>query len=483
LYSTKDHPIQSFQWADYSAKPGHCYTYTITALKGKPIELISHKEVIISIITEDPLGGNHDVYFNRGIAASQAYIRRFGDKRPKDVPNRKAYEWLSRGLNEALEDFILTCVPGEDSLRIAAYEFNYDDFLIFLKKVIDNGVDIKFVYDARGNPPRDKNIKAVQRNVLNDPNICFKRTNPPSYISHNKFIVKLHNGIPESVWTGGTNFSEGGIYGHSNVAHVVEEPAIAQQYLEYWNELIKNPDSYTLKDRVEEISKTIEGNPLPGTSVLFSPRKNLDLLKWYANLAKEAQKGLFMTFAFGMNDVFQNVYKHSEVPFRVALMDKKTANYRTIKRRKEEEKKIDDLRKMPENLFAIGDHIRTDGIEGWVEEQLSGMNCHVRYIHNKFMLIDPLSEDPIVIAGSANFSEQSTNRNDENMLITRGNKRVADIYLGEFMRLYTHHAFRESLNWRSPGYSPKSLRTDDWWKDYFTDKQRATRRKYFVGTL
>lgn len=28
LYATRDHPIQSFQWADYAAKPGHQYTYT-----------------------------------------------------------------------------------------------------------------------------------------------------------------------------------------------------------------------------------------------------------------------------------------------------------------------------------------------------------------------------------------------------------------------------------------------------------------------
>ncbi len=35
-YSTREHPIQSFQWADYSAKPGHHYTYTVTALKGTP---------------------------------------------------------------------------------------------------------------------------------------------------------------------------------------------------------------------------------------------------------------------------------------------------------------------------------------------------------------------------------------------------------------------------------------------------------------
>jgi phosphatidylserine/phosphatidylglycerophosphate/cardiolipin synthase-like enzyme len=74
----------------------------------------------------------------------------------------------------------------------------------------------------------------------------------------------------------------------------------------------------------------------------------------------------------------------------------------------------------------------------------------VRYVHNKFLIVDPLSDDPIVAAGSANFSDASTRQNDENMVITRGNTRVADIYLGEFMRLYTHHAFRESLQRRGP---------------------------------
>jgi hypothetical protein len=33
-YPTDQHPVQSFQWADYSAQPGREYTYTTTALKG-----------------------------------------------------------------------------------------------------------------------------------------------------------------------------------------------------------------------------------------------------------------------------------------------------------------------------------------------------------------------------------------------------------------------------------------------------------------
>jgi len=135
---------------------------------------------------------------------------------------------------------------------------------------------------------------------------------------------------------------------------------------------------------------------------------------------------------------------------------------------------------MPENVFAVGDFIRTNKFDGWVKEKLSGLNKNVNFVHNKFMLVDPLTEDPIVIAGSANFSDASTTDNDENMIIVRGNKRIADIYLGEFMRLFSHHSFRESLKWRGPGEPPKPLLVGDWWKDSFGNTPRSSRRKYFA---
>jgi phosphatidylserine/phosphatidylglycerophosphate/cardiolipin synthase-like enzyme len=480
LHSTKDHPIQSFQWADYSAKPGHYYTYTISAKKGTPEDMITQAETTIKIMTESPESGNHDIYFNRGLAASQAYVRRFGDRSPDEVPNRRAFIWLSRGLNEALEDFIRSSVPGRHALRIAAYEFNYDDFLNLVKEVVDTGVDIQIVFDARRDSPKIRNLEAIAAYGLN--NVSRARTRPKSYISHNKFIVKLEDGQPKSVWTGGTNFSEGGIYGHSNVAHVVEENAIAQKFLDYWNELWNDPESSPLKNRVEAISPLPQGSPPDGTTILFSPRKNLDALNWYANLALNARDGLFMTFAFGMNDIFKNVYENGIAPLRLALMEKATRPMKPGPERDAEEQRIQVLRNMPENVFAIGSMIRTNEIDGWVEERLTNLNSHVRYVHNKFMLIDPLTEDPIVVAGSANFSDASTRRNDENMVITRGNTRVADIYLGEFMRLYSHHAFRESLQWRDLDDPPKPLRTDDWWRDYFGQTPRSTRRKYFART-
>ena len=72
-----------------------------------------------------------------------------------------------------------------------------------------------------------------------------------------------------------------------------------------------------------------------------------------------------------------------------------------------------------------------------------GLNKHVSYIHSKFMLIDPLERR---LRSSSRARPISATRrpsdNDENMLIIRGDHRVADIYFTEFNRLFNHYYFR-----------------------------------------
>ena len=479
-YPTNKQPIQIFQWADYSAEPGKSYTYTVTALKGTPKKLKPFAACSVTVITESPEGGDQDIYFNRGTAASQEYVRRFGDVAPDKVKDNKAFEWLSRGLYEAMTAFITSCKPGKHSLRIAAYEFNYEPLLQVISNTIKAGVDIQIIYDAKGEIPGVNNTALVNKFGLTSHST--KRTSTPSAISHNKFIVKLDKNKPIAVWTGGTNFSDGGIFGHSNVAHVVEQAATAALYLQYWEQLKKDPDNKTLPTLVEGISSIPPLNLPKGTSVLFSPRKSLDALKYYGDLALSAKDALFMTFAFGMNKTFKDVYRNSLAPFRLALLEKKTRPYRKTEEAAKlaDEQEIQELRNKPENIFSIGDFIRTNEFDGWVKERLTGLNSNVNYVHNKFMLIDPLSNDPIIIGGSANFSDASTNKNDENMLLVRGNKRVADIYFGEFVRLFSHFSFRESLKFRKPGNPPKPLRIDDWWETSFGDTPNSAKRKYFA---
>ena len=99
-----------------------------------------------------------------------------------------------------------------------------------------------------------------------------------------------------------------------------------------------------------------------------------------------------------------------------------------------------------------------------------------------------------MVTGSANFSKASTISNDENMLVIKGDKRVADIYLSEFMRLFTHLRFRAAVTGRhtdrrapdpaEPSISsPIHLAEDSRWADeYFVaDSPKARERKLFSG--
>lgn len=495
LYPSNKHPFQSFQWADYAAEPGCNYTYTITALKGSPKKLTPFVSTAVTVTTESPSDNDHCIYFNRGNAASQEYIRRFGDVAPDKADNPQAvFDWLSRGSYEALVEFITSCEKGKHALRIAAYEFNYKPLLQIISDTkTKKKIDIQIIYDARKDVPGKMNTSVVKKTGLEK--ISTKRLNKTtSFISHNKFIVKLTDGKPTSVWTGGMNFSEGGIFGHSNVAHVVNDADIAQKYLDYWTELqkdpivpsvgvdAKKPTEFLSFRRMNENLCPFIANPSPGTSAIVSPRLSLDALNGYARLAKNATEGLFMTFAFGMNEIFKDVYRTSPAPFRLALMEKAVGPGKTGAAKDKEEASIEKLRKLPENVFAIGSMVdKLNKFDGWETERLTGLNVHVKYIHNKFLLADPLGDDPIVVAGSANFSNASTTDNDENMLIIRGNKRVADIYVGEYMRLFSHFSFRESLKWRKPTDPPKPLDTGAWWADHFGKTPRSARREYFAN--
>ena len=104
------------------------------------------------------------------------------------------------------------------------------------------------------------------------------------------------------------------------------------------------------------------------------------------------------------------------------------------------------------------------------------------------MLVDSLSDDPIVITGSASFIDPSVGTNHENMLVIRGDTRVADIYLGEFMRQFSSYAFRDAAHAATQGdgpenFRPQNLFTDNSWIDRYEDvgTSGALRRCYFSG--
>ena len=82
-------------------------------------------------------------------------------------------------------------------------------------------------------------------------------------------------------------------------------------------------------------------------------------------------------------------------------------------------------------------------------------------IHHKFIVIDAETDSPLVYSGSANMSNASQYGNDENLLEIRGSRRIAGIYLAEFMRLYEHYRARALFIRRQQENSMTTFRLDD----------------------
>ncbi len=450
MVSTEHHPIQGFFWGDFTTRYGHEYTYRIVAMRGKPGALRASETVEIRIATEKEDEGQHAVYFNRGVAGSQAYVRKFGDRRPADVPNRAAFQWLSRGLFRAMLDFIHKANGPDWGLRVAAYELQQGAVLKALREAADSEADVKIIFDARvkASGPADANWAAIRQAEIED--LVTPRTRSRSAISHNKFMVLLHNGEPVEVWTGSTNFTDGGIFGHSNCGHIVRNKDVAVAYLKYWQELQKDPEMRDIRPWNDEIFPISDRLPAVGVGTAFSPRSNLDLLRWYARLMDKANTAVFFTAAFGVNDLFEEVLEHPKPYLRYVLLESADEEIASLL-----------------NEVAVANILPQNEFERWMAEHLSGLNTHVKYIHTKYMIIDPLGKEPVLITGSANFSDASTRKNDENMLVIRGDKRIADLYLSEFMRLFNHFQFRGLAHARAatgPETARSLLVPNDPWK-------------------
>jgi len=487
---TSEHPIQTFQWGDYTPKPATTYRYRVVPVYGKPKLLVldDASATTAEITTEAEQGkagaggvASHDIYFNRGAAGSQFYVRKFGMKVPDETkPGSDQMKWLSRGLFEALTKFIGRAAKADAAdytLRAMLYEFHYLPVGQAFAGARDAGADVAIRYEAQSY--KDENEAMIAAAGIGD--ICIPQKSRDG-IRHNKFIVLIHQGTPIAVWTGSTNISAGGIFGHSNVGHAIWDQGIAQRYLEYWTRLA-NP-TVTRKPLVTA-NLAIEPTPAhdaePPTDrmlTLFSPRDEKEViptLHWYADVMGSAQRIMCMTFAFNLDTVFRDVLLRDDETLRYAVFDKSIDSATE-----------DQIDATGNTVIAAGAKLEPGDLETFLGEHLTGFN-HNLYIHDKFMLVDPLGTDPIVVTGSANFSRPSQVDNDENMVVVRDQERVADIYFGEFMRIFDHLYARyivrkiQAAGTGNPDAGFLKEKAEDWVPAHFKPGRKDLRRRYFMG--
>jgi phosphatidylserine/phosphatidylglycerophosphate/cardiolipin synthase-like enzyme len=519
--NTYSHPVQSFVWDDFTCYDNTNYTYLFYPLKGTPRHLDrSAKPMSVEITTEKLFSSHeHDIFFNRGVASSQAYRRRFFNLRPDKIFNddmrQEALDWLSRQLDEAIFRFINNAKSGETLLG-CFYEFRYLPVVEAFKKAIDRGVIVKIILDAKVNErtdsdgefhesfPREENLRACRAaRISTDPSdgYIILREGKKNDIQHNKFIVLLDKqGNGKEVWTGSTNISEGGIHGQTNVGHWVRNQTVANQFAAYWDILSDDPgaaegDDRTttlrknneLKKEVEQLQPNIDfqdwGDIPMGITTVFSPRRGLSMLESYVKMMDSAESMACVTLAFGINKMFKDYLEDNTSGNHICFMMLEKED-RPNSRSREPFRYIGAR----QNVYKSWGAYIEDELYRWTRETSTrglNLNKHVAYIHSKFLLVDPLSADPVVVTGSANFSEASTNDNDENLMIIRGDRRVADIYFTEFNRLFNHYYFRAvyKKTKEKNRFDEGSLRlqpNDSWLAKYEVGKFRYKRVMMFA---
>ena len=511
LVSTMEQPVQSFVWDDFTAKPAHDYEYFFYPVRGKPKFLNLQQPLKIKIKTEGLFTNEkHDIFFNRGVASSQEYARRFKESPDKIIDpklQREAFDWLSRHLKEAFYKFIDRAKKG-DMLFGSFYEFHFPEAVSKFKTAIDRGVKVHLIIDCKANGKKDKdgnlnsfpksdNLAALKKAGITKTHF-IQRTANKNAISHNKFLLfqPKDAGDPTEVWTGSTNISEGGIFGQTNVGHWIRDKDLAITYKEYWELLKTNPGiiegkpetskaNTVFKKAVETITKTVTIKDIETSAKsiipLFSPRAGTTVLDTYFEFVDEATAEACITLAFGVTQGLKDKLIHHTFrnPIVFMLLEKRDAPASNSKN-----KDTFVFLNTKQNVYeAFGSFIE-DPLYKWTREkntQALGLNTHVKYIHTKFLLQDPLGDTPVVVTGSANFSLASTNTNDENMVIIKNDKRAADIYFTEFNRLFNHYYFRSVLlDLKTKGRKPDDgslflLPDDSWLEKYKPGKLRRKR--------
>ncbi|MDQ3441522.1 MAG: phospholipase D-like domain-containing protein [Planctomycetota bacterium] len=453
-------PFQTFHWSDYTAKPGHRYEYRVHSVFGTKQQPELRDMTTLKVEAAKNTPGVAGVYFNRGVTAALAYRKRFGDVDPEDVIDGSAFRWLSRGLLEGLADFIASAQSG-DELKVCIYEFEYEGAIDLLKAAKQRGVKLYITYHAK---PGDKrtplNTKHV--NTLNLPASRVKaRTNVPN-ISHNKFVVHRSGGKPIKVWTGSTNWTDRGFYLQTNVGLVFNLTSVANAFDAFFDVLSDDPVTKEAKGALATLTADVASTLPQGWRMFFSPVAGDEQLRVAAKLIDEADDAVFFSSPFGLDGAITAALNaNAGVTLEYGLVN--VTNFKKLVARVD--RSINSWITQPASLKKYDGRL-------WDAEARGNHKIHV-----KSMVVDPWSDNPKVLIGSANFSDESVNKNDENAFLIEGDGRLAAIVTTEFLRMFDHYKFRDWVRRAEVDTSERFLAEDGAWTADYYDSAKGKYRE------
>jgi phosphatidylserine/phosphatidylglycerophosphate/cardiolipin synthase-like enzyme len=478
--SSAQSPIRRCIWTDYGAVSTDSVSYRVTAMKDAAGGTFAPDPTSVSawtppLVASGDAGNGLSAYFNRGTLMSQIASRFVkGDVSDASLrnfvhglttPGNQARQYLA---GDALHE-ILTFLSDADrrggTIYAALYEINDQQLIDALKPfgsrghvLIGNGSATK-----SANPPVANQLTAAKLDVHHR-DLSHSGKSSPSV--HNKFVLEADaKGQNASrVLTGSTNWTTTGLCTQLNNMLIVEDAAIAARFRKQWDMLVQAGDNMTPALKASNTQPTTDKN----ITLYFAATNGEAEFKPVLDLIAGAKEGaLFLMFMPGqsplLNALLDRAQKNSIYVRGVVSSENPGTNITTvggqvIKSGAPAQEFHNDVL-LPAGVSAA-DHPSWAEVEFSVGEiKSAGM---IAIVHTKAIVIDPFSENCAVITGSHNFSDSASAHNDENLVIVRGNQKLAQAYALHINGVYDHYSWRSFL--ASGGKADQIYQPLDGWK-------------------
>ena len=492
---TTEWPIQKYLWSDFAVNPGDVVAYKVSAMIGPETALQESADHVSDWSDAMQIGaetsGHVSCYFNRGIVASQWLARVLPEEAPTTKlkkaiadPEDPIRRFLAGPIRDKLVSLLNDIRSNSGHIYAALFELDDPELIPLLQGFK------KRAHIVLGNGSVKKKGEDENEDARSDLFVCDvkDRMSAPRALAHNKFLVICGaDKSPLAVWTGSTNWTMTGLCTQANNALLIDNPAVAQFYLDQWKTLAADgndspPALYQSNAEPRTTSKA------KNTTVWFTPmREGLDL-EQAGELIRSAQQGiLFAMFNPGprgtlLNDIIE-LASPSSPSFKPDLYIQGVVNQNP------------GTAKNPVVLFNRGERIDANAdvvlpaaIPGrfayWQKEVLKLPTAHAM-VHSKVVIVDPYGPNPVVMTGSHNMGPKASGVNDENLVIITGNGDLASQYAGKIMEIYAQYRWRQSV--QKQGGAPKwtGLANDDSWQikspDQPYDKRRIRELDFWFG--
>ena len=496
-------PVQKFSWRDFSAIRGETYSYDIVPMIGTPDKLRPDgaKAITAGPVTLTPKRGSFSAYFTNGILATQALTHvipagKSGGPDPTvlhnriDQPGDPLRMKLAGQILDGMTMLLDRAAKEGGGCYCALYEL--DD-----TELVKRLVDAKgYVHLILGNTGTDDAENKPARQTLRDAGVDITdRMVGNGHIAHNKFCLYVDAAEkPRAVLTGSTNWTSTGLCTQSNNAVVIESGELAQAYFDYWKRLkadggaqgqpLRNADMTPHSATIDRANVTVWYSP--NTHQTSKPARNPptppDMKEVFAAMAQAKRAILFLVFQPGSPSIVQYaaacenakpgllIYgaatdPHASEDYKTLLIHRTTKDTQTVR---------DDT----SVVSASG--VNTQ-IAYWQKELLKLPGAHA-IIHDKILVIDPMSQDCVVITGSHNQGYRASYANDENFIIVRGHQPLAQAYAAHVMDVYGHYRWRFTLSATSVKNAFSGLDPTPKWQDKYYAQDSSARRESLLWT-